>query len=140
MLRDCLALLSPGGLLYVGTADSEPVVMSDLEPHVMRLHQPFHRIILTEPTLHNVVSQYEVDMVDSYRRSYLDTRLPFANYRFLDEMNRTLGHDLNQALDPSTSTPAFLRTPRLWFFAFFGYWFPAAAEPAVILRKRATDS
>jgi SAM-dependent methyltransferase len=136
MLTDCVALLRPGGLLYLGTADSEPVEMSHLEPHVMRLHQPFHRIILTEPSLHKLVGQYDMEMIAAYRRSYLDTRFPFANYRFLDEMNRAVGHNLDRALDADDTTRVFLRTPRLWFFALFGYWFPSANEPAVVLRKR----
>ena len=28
-----------------------------------------------------------------------------------------------------------LTTPKLWFFAFAGYLFPSAAEPAVVLRR-----
>lgn len=136
MIRECLALLEPGGLLYLGTADSGPVDMSDLEPHVMRLHQPFHRIVLTEQTLHDLVHEFDVDVIASWTRSYHDTRRPMANYRFLDELNKAVGHNLDRALEPSESTRAFLRTPRLWFFAFFGYWFPSAMEPAVAIRKR----
>jgi SAM-dependent methyltransferase len=136
MIRKCLELLKPGGLCYLGTADSEPVEMSNLEPHVMRLHQPFHRIILTEQSLHRVLAQFDVNVIGSYRRSYLDTLMPFANYRFLDEINKAVGHNLDRALDADTTSRVFLRTPRLWFFALFGYWFPSASEPAVVLRKR----
>jgi hypothetical protein len=71
----------------------------------------------------------------SYRRSYQDTIRPFANYRFLDELNGRLGHDLDRALDPKQSTAAFARSPALWFFAFFGYLSPSALEPAVVCRK-----
>jgi len=136
MIRDCLELLKPGGLLYLGTADSEPVEMSDLEPHVMRLHQPFHRIIMTEQSLQDVVGQYDVEIVATFRRSYHDTKMPFANYRFLDELNKAVGHNLDRALDANETNRVFLSTPRLWFFALFGYWFPSAFEPAVVLRKR----
>ena len=102
----------------------------------MRLHQPFHRIILTEQSLHQVAGEFDADMIGSYRRSYHDTLMPFANYRFLDELNTAVGHNLDRALDADISTGVFLRTPRLWFFALFGYWFPSAYEPAVVLRKR----
>jgi 2-polyprenyl-3-methyl-5-hydroxy-6-metoxy-1,4-benzoquinol methylase len=136
MVEECLGLLGKGGLLYIGTADSEPVDMADLEPHVMRLHQPFHRIIVTEQRLHAILRRFEVDVVDSYTRSYHDTRRPFANYRFLDELNRALGHNLDRAMDAAAATGAFLRSPRLWFFALFGYGFPSAAEPAIVVRKR----
>jgi len=135
-VEECLGLLRRGGLLYIGTADSEPVDMADLEPHVMRLHQPFHRIIVTEKRLHAIVRGYDVDVVGTYTRSYHDTRRPFANYRFLDELNRALGHNLDRAMDAAAATGAFLRSPRLWFFALFGYGFPSAVEPAILVRKR----
>lgn len=135
MIEESLLLLKPEGLLYIGTADSTPVDMQDLEPHVLRLHQPFHRIILTEKALHKMIDQYAVTRVTSYQRSYHDTLRPFSNYRFLDELNGAVGHNLDNAMDEKATNRAFLRTPRLWFFAFFGYWFPTAIEPAVIVRK-----
>jgi SAM-dependent methyltransferase len=138
-LAQCAATVRPGGLLYVGTADSEPVVMDDLEPHIMRLHQPFHRVIVTAKGLERLAGETGLASVASYRRSYMDTLLPFSNYRFLDELNKTLGHDLDAALDPS-SARVVMRTPRLWFFALFGFFFPSADEPAVILRRPAAGS
>jgi len=135
VIQHCVDLLKPGGLLYLGTADSEPVVMDDLEPHIMRLHQPFHRVIFTERSLHRLAEDFGLEVVASYRRSYQDTLRPFSNYRFLDELNRRLGHDLDRALDPKQSTAAFLRSPKLWFFALFGYLFPSAYEPALVARK-----
>ncbi len=128
-------LVRPGGLLYIGTADSAPVDMDDLEPHIMRLHQPFHRVIFTEDSLHRLAGDFGLEVVARFRRSYQDTLRPFSNYRFLDELNRALGHELDRALDPKQSTAAFLRSPRLWFFALFGYLSPSAYEPAVVLRK-----
>jgi|AZII01.1.fsa_nt_gi SAM-dependent methyltransferase len=140
MLLENLNLLKTGGLLYLGTADSEPVNMSNLEPEIMRLHQPFHRVILTEKGLHKLVTEYNLTIEHSYRRSYHDTLRPFSNYRFLDELNKAVGHDLDRAMDPSEVNRVFLRSPRLWFFALFGYLFPSAFEPAVIVRKQKPKS
>jgi len=136
MLADCAEKVSPGGLLYVGTADSEPVAMNDLEPQIMRLHQPFHRVILTARGLGALARETGFEMIAAYRRSYMDTLRPFSNYRFLDELNKALGHDLDAALDPSSARVVF-RTPRLWFFALFGFFFPSADEPAVVLKRSA---
>ena len=61
--------------------------------------------------------------------------MPFANYRFLDELNKAVGHNLDAALDPAVAR-VVIRRPRLWFYAFFGYFSPSAYEPAVILRKQ----
>jgi SAM-dependent methyltransferase len=135
MIDECKGLLKPGGLLYIGTADSEPVEMTDLEPHVMRLHQPFHRVIITQASLKELTTGADLELVAAYRRSYMDTLLPFSNYRFLDELNRALGHNLDLALDPAAAK-LVARKPELLFFALFGYFFPVAFEPAVVLRRR----
>jgi len=134
-IRECIAWLKPGGSLYVGTPDSEPVEMNKLESQIMRFHQPFHRIMVTEKVLHQLGTDLGLEVVAAYRRSYHDTLRPFSNYRFLDEMNQATGHDLDVAMDPAATTSLFLRSPRLWFFALFGYFFPSAYEPAVIFRR-----
>lgn len=133
-VKECSELVRPGGLLYLGTADSEPVEMGDLEPHLMRLHQPFHRVIVTERTLHELGAETGFTLVRAYRRSYMDTLMPFSNYRFLDEFNKALGHDLDRAFDPDAGK-IVLAKPGLLFYALFGYFFPSAYEPAILLRK-----
>lgn len=134
VLEGAVNRLKPGGLLYVGTADSEGVNMNDLEPHIMRLHQPFHRIIITKDTLVYLGIEIGLKLVRVYRRSYMDTLIPFANYRFLDEFSNALGHNMDMALDPS-SGKILLRRLTLWFYAFLGYFFPSAYEPAAVFRK-----
>jgi SAM-dependent methyltransferase len=133
-ILECVQLVKPGGLLYLGTADSEPVDMNDLEPHLMRLHQPFHRVLITEATLHQLAAETGFELVEADRRSYMDTLIPFSNYRFLDEFSKALGHDLDLSLQPDAAK-VMLRRPQLWFFAYFGYFFPSAFEPAVVLRR-----
>lgn len=134
-IRECAALVKPGGLLYIGTADAAGVEMNDLEPHLMRLHLPFHRTIFTEESLHTAAYDAGLARVRSWQRSYMDTQRPFSNYRFLDELNKVLGHNVDKALS-SEAPKAFLRRPlRLMFYGFFGSWFPSAYEPAIALRK-----
>jgi SAM-dependent methyltransferase len=133
-VRECAGLLKPGGILYLGTADSDGVAMADLEPHVMRMHQPFHRVIVNQRTLLGLGRDIGFDLVHAYRRSYMDTLRPFANYRFLDEFSKALGYNMDLALDPAAGK-VLLRRPLLFFYAFFGYLFPSAFEPAVILRR-----
>ncbi len=136
LLQDCLELLRPAGRLYMGTADAAGVDdMTDLERHVMRLHQPYHRIILTQQGLLRLGEEYGLETVACWRRSYMDRRVPFSNYRFLDEFNKAHGHDMTRALGPDAGRVMMTR-PALWFWAFFGYWFPSAYEPAVIWRIR----
>jgi 2-polyprenyl-3-methyl-5-hydroxy-6-metoxy-1,4-benzoquinol methylase len=135
MIKECTSTLNPGGLLYIGTADAEGVNMAQLEAHIMRLHLPFHRVILTQESLRRLATESGLQIVRMYRRSYMDTLMPFANYRFLDEFNKALGHNMDLALDPSASK-VVLRKPSLLFYALFGYFCPSAYEPALVLRKR----
>jgi len=134
IIKNCVNLLKPGGLLYIGTADSEGVKMNNLEPHIMRLHQPFHRIIITRGTLRMLSIETGMELMKEYKRSYMDTLVPFINYRFLDEFSKALGHNMDRALD-SASVKVLLRKPGIFFYAFFGYFFPSAYEPAVAMRK-----
>lgn len=135
-IRVCAGLVNANGLLYLGTTDSEPVNMVELEPHLMRLHQPFHRVIITEDTLLALAEETGFELVRAYHRSYMDTLIPFSNYRFLDEFSRALDHNMDRMLQPAAAK-IMLRRPGLWFYAFFGYFLPSAIEPAVILRRPA---
>jgi SAM-dependent methyltransferase len=134
MIAECVTHVRPGGLLYIGTADAEGVEMSELAPHTMRLHQPFHRVIVTQQSLVKLGTASGMSLMRTYRRSYMDTWFPFGNYRFFDEFNKALGHDLDKVLDPS-SAKIVVRKPSLLFYALFGYLMPSAAEPAVLLKR-----
>jgi len=137
ILAHCCSLLRSGGHLYVGMPDAAGVKdMSDLETHVTRLHQPFHRVIMTQPTLEKLAGETGFDLCRRYRRSYMDTLKPFANYRFLDELCLSVDHDMDRALRPIEAARAVLTHPRLWFFAVGGYFLPSADEPASIWEKR----
>jgi len=132
LLTAAAELVQPGGLLYVGTADSAGVAsMKHLEKHTMRLHQPFHRKIITQEKLRELGRVKGFKELASYTRSYMDTLYPFGNYRFLDEFSAALGHNLDKALDPKSAS-IVIKKPTLLFYAFAGYFFPSADEPAVV--------
>ena len=134
LISNCKSLLIPGGLFYIGTADSEPVDITDVTSHIMLLHQPFHRIIITQKTLKLLSEEQGFILKKSYRRSYMDTCKPFFNYRFLDEFSKSLGHNIDKSLAPDAFKILF-KKPYLFFYAILGYYFPSAYEPAIILRK-----
>lgn len=134
-ISECVKALKPGGILYVGTADAEGVKeLNLLEPELMRLHLPFHRVLLTLQGLKDLGSKAGLTELDSYRRSYMDTPYPFVNYRFLNEFNASLGHVIDKAFQPIPLTH-FIKHPKLFLYAFLGYILPCADEPSVIWRK-----
>ncbi len=138
LMEEALSHVRPGGLIYVGTAESDGVSLDDLEPHLMRLHMPFHRTIFSERGLHSFGARFGLEAVRSWKRSYMDTWWPGCNYRALDETNRALGHRIDLCFDPASVLSVMWR-PRLWFFMLFGCFFPCAYEPAVLWRKPVAD-
>lgn len=132
LLDSAAERVKAGGLLYVGTADSAGVAsMRQLEKHVMRLHQPFHRKIVTQAMLCQLGAGRGFAEQAIYTRSYMDTLYPFGNYRFLDEFSAALGHNMDVALDPKSAS-VVLKKPSLLFYALAGYFLPSADEPAVL--------
>jgi SAM-dependent methyltransferase len=139
ILNDCKSWLAPGGVLYVGTTCSEFVDMQNPKPSLMLLHQPFHRVIFSKPFLFELCREEGFIIQSSYVRSYMDTLYPFANYRFLDEFNKALGQNMDKAFKVQEFS-FFLKHFSLFFYAFFGYFFPSAHEPAVLLKLKVKDS
>ncbi len=128
------SLLRPGGMLYIGTRAIDGIRMGELDAAATRLHQPFHRVLMTESGFLRLVDETGLRRVASYSRSCEDTLAPFGNARFFAELQKALGHEMDRALSASP-LPVALGNPRLLFYAFFGYLFPSAPEPAVIMKR-----
>jgi 2-polyprenyl-3-methyl-5-hydroxy-6-metoxy-1,4-benzoquinol methylase len=134
-MGDCTKFLHSQGIIYFGTADSSDVELNEISKYSMKLHQPFHRVLMTPSSLEKLGSELiNFTLMKAYKRSYMDTLIPFVNYRFLDEFNKLLGYEMDLAFK-SESQKMILSKPKLLFFAFFGYFFPCAYEPAIILKK-----
>ena len=134
-LRDCLRYVRPGGFLYVGTPDTTGMNMSKLQRDITKLHQPFHRVIMSFEAIEHMMKEFDLIPRYVYRRSYMDTLLPFANYRFLDELSRAFDHNLDFALDAKRSVRAVARSPRLMFYGVLGFFFPSTFDPGFVFQK-----
>ena len=111
--------------------------MNNLDSEIMRLHLPYHRTMFSRKSLNYLIALSGFKIVRAWKRSYMDTVLPFANYRFLDEFNKAYGHELERAFDPDGHKVS-MKHPTLLFWAFLGFWVPSAFEPAVATRKGST--
>lgn len=128
-------LLKDSGFVYTGTACTDNINFNFLENYSMLLHQPYHRFIFSTQQFYTFIEKNGGTIKIKYKRSYMDTLYPFANYRFLDELNFALESIMDNALNPIPMW-LFIRYPSLFFFAFFGFFFPSTFEPAVIFVKR----
>jgi 2-polyprenyl-3-methyl-5-hydroxy-6-metoxy-1,4-benzoquinol methylase len=127
-----ISLTQPNGYIYVGTSDSKGVLsMQNLEDERVRLHQPFHRKIISQTSLLKIGAHKNLKLINSFERSYMDTLIPFCNYRFLDEFIAALGYNMDAAFRPD-SAKIILQNPQLLYYAYFGYFCPSALEPAAL--------
>lgn len=135
-LAEYLLWMNPDGTLYIGTPDASVVASMDhLDTYSTALHQPFHRILITEAMLKSLGGKLGMRIVASYRRSYLDTLVPFASRRFLEELSRALNDNMDDMYNTALVIRTLMRHPRVLFYGFFGYFFPSAYEPAIILKR-----
>jgi SAM-dependent methyltransferase len=126
------ALLRAGGLLVIGTPNADRVSLDrKADPS---LHTPYHRHILSERVLLALAGEQGMEPVHIYRRSFYDSLIPTVNSRFMWEYIRK-SRFLDAAVEPP-KTGLILRSPKMVFLAFFGYFLPAGDNIIVSFRKR----
>lgn len=130
-------LLAPGGLLFVGTPRADGIDLS--KPLTASLHQPYHRHILSEKALLELGQAAGLDLVDLHHRWVADTPFPVVNNRFIMEYIASSGHVINSVTDPP-KVGMVLASPRLMFFAIFGYLFPPPDAMGAFFRKPAAET
>jgi len=135
--RACLAvlgrLLDVGGLLVIGTPNADHVSLKQLT--APELHQPYHRHVLSERALTDIVTDYGFEAEHVYRRLYIDSLYPALNTRFVWEYSDALGGLLDPLLEPPRPS-VVLRSPKLLFYALFGYFFPTRGNILISFRKQ----
>lgn len=121
-------LLNPNGLMFVGTPNADGIDAS--QHHVMELHQPYHRHILSENALEYVCAKAGFRRMGDHQHNYSHTWAPFLNMHFMRAYIGSQGG----ALDSLFERPDYLRiltSPRLLFLAFYGGLFAAPGHMIV---------
>jgi SAM-dependent methyltransferase len=127
-------LVKPGGLLIVGTPNASGIRLDQPEEDAWLLHQPYHRHILSEQKMREIGLKYNFSTEHVLHRYYTDTYLPFLNTRFMKEYSFKAGNVLDIAIEAPQPKLLF-SSPKLWFYAFFGYLFPPKGLMTVCFRK-----
>jgi 2-polyprenyl-3-methyl-5-hydroxy-6-metoxy-1,4-benzoquinol methylase len=133
-LRQIAEYLCPGGLLVIGTPAADQIDLSDQETYISELHQPYHRHILSEKALLDLGQQAGLSTIKVEHRYYFDTLYPFVNARFGKAYLRRIGNVMDALIEEPRPDLIF-KSPRLLFYAFFGYFFPPKGNISVFLRK-----
>jgi len=124
--------LSDGGLLVVSTPNADFLPLSF--PQAMELHQPYHQHILSERALLSLGQQHGLKAVEVRRRYWLDTLVPAVNTRFVWEYVYRAGGLVDVSMEPPR-IGMVLATPRLWFYAMAGYFFPPRGNMLFFFRR-----
>jgi SAM-dependent methyltransferase len=127
-------LLDVGGLAVIGTPNADHVSLQT-RPFVTELHQPYHRHILSERVLMSLAREFGFEAEHTLRRLYIDSLVPGLNTRFLWAYLDEFGGVIDPAFEPPRAD-IVLRSPRLVFFAFFGYFMPPKSNILVSFRKQ----
>lgn len=138
-LAEMVGLLRPDGLLVIGTPNADHVPLTTENLSAPELSQPYHRHILSERTLLALGKEYGLTAEHVHRRFYFDTLVPGVNTRFMWGYIAVTGGVIDAAVEPPRPS-VVLRSPRLWFHALFGYFFPVRGNILVSLRATGTSA
>ena len=131
--QSMVRLLSPGGLLIVGTPNANQIFL-DGGPAIPELHQPYHRHILSESALVQLGQAHHLKVTHVLHRHYLDSVWPFINTRFISDYSVKTGGYIDILGEP-LRLDVLLTSPSLWFKAFMGYFFHNKANMIVSFRS-----
>lgn len=132
MLEEQAARLRPGGLLAVTCPNADHIGLEHRDE--MALHQPYHRHILSERALLGLTRQAGLHLVDFRRHDWFHTLWPFVNWTFVEHYVHRLGNVIDVVAEPPR-IGAVLKSPKLLFFGFAGYFFPSRTHMMAVFRK-----
>lgn len=119
-LQHITQYLAPGGTVCVGTTDASKIDFSRKDDRIGVLHQPHHRHIPSMEGLVQLAETRGYRLTCHYPHWYFHSLLPGCNTRFLLAYLSEAG-DFDAAFEPPR-IGMVLRTPRLMWLYFFGYF------------------
>jgi SAM-dependent methyltransferase len=135
LLQQLGGLVRPGGVIAIGTPNTEAVDLARAADFAHTLHQPYHLHILSKRALLQAGTDLGWDLVRYYPRQYSNTLWPCLNQPFCLYYARCFDDTLDLAFDG----PRFswrLLTLRALFYALFGYFFSVETDVMAIFRQK----
>mgnify|MGYP001470695126 CR=1 FL=1 len=131
-MREMAALVRPGGLVCIATPNALGIDLEKCEQFQWGVHMPFHRHILSHEVMEPLGLRVGLEQLFLTCRNW-DTLWPTMNLRFVVEYVRAAGN----VVDVTVETPRIgmvLRSPRLLFFAAYGYFFSTRGTMFAVFR------
>jgi SAM-dependent methyltransferase len=121
VLRKWKSLLRPGGLLCLSVVNADGIDLRTSGRMLHALHQPYHLHIPSMAAIESMALELGFKTISIEAKDYWDTPIPTVNRFFISEFLRT-GDD---TVDVAFERPRIfniMKSPRLWFYALFGYF------------------
>lgn len=135
LVRNLHELTHQGSVIAIGTPNAEAIDLKDPEARVHTLHQPYHRHILSKRALQEIGKELGWQLHRYYPTMYTNTRLPFANFAFLEHYFKCHDNNCDLALEPINPASWKLWTPVTAAHALFGsFWSPECDVMAIFKR------
>jgi SAM-dependent methyltransferase len=138
-LQTLAALVSPMGVLVVGTPYADHVSLHDVIDQLGVLHQPFHRFVIARQQVTRLFRLPGWGLREVIEACYIDTAFPFANTMFLFHLFKSGGGLMDFAFEPIPATH-FLRHPSLLFWGLFGRLFARRQDLFVVMSRHGAGS
>ena len=132
-LKELRSMVRPGGLLAIGTPDAAALRIDDPLDESGRLHQPFHRHLITRDLLAQLMTQGGDTIVHEAERYYVDTWVPFLNSGFLFRYMHTTGGAIDAGLEP-IRLRVILTTPTLLIQGLLGRFLQKRQDLLFVVR------
>jgi SAM-dependent methyltransferase len=126
-------LVSPGGLIALGTPNAEAI---SLDRHTHALHAPYHRHIFSRRALHAAGNQRGWRLQRYYPTQYANTLVPFLNSRFYLHYLSLCDDSLDSLMEPPRLAPLMSRLPTTLFWGLFGSFFAQETDVMLIFRRQ----
>lgn len=133
LLEILRGLSTSGGLLAIGTPNASAIDLGRPESYVHTLHQPYHRHILSKTGLLNLGAPFAWKLLAYHPQSYIDTRVPFINGRFLLHYLRSRDDTFDAAFEPVEPSLRLL-SPRGLFWGLWGSFLARETDVMVVYR------
>jgi len=133
-----VSCLQRGGVLVVETTNATDISLSGIDEGPLDkkrlLHQPYHRHTLSQQALLGLGLSQGLSVVPSSSRIEYDTLFPGVNNRAISTYFQLAG-DVHDVIEEPFQIKIFLTSPQLWFYCFFGYFFPVKGYMRAIFKN-----
>lgn len=133
LLRRLRDLVSPAGILAIGTPNASAIDLDRPSAYVHTLHQPYHRHILSKAALLALGRAWGLSLVRYYSHSYINTPIPFINHRYLLHYLRCQDDTFDAAFEPVVPSLRLL-SPRGIFLGLLGSLFAPKTDGMALFR------